>query len=44
MNIADSRTVETLLRDAGFRIVNELEKADVILVNTCAVRDSAEQR
>ncbi len=44
MNLADSRTVETLLRNAGFHIADGIEKADVILVNTCAVRDSAEQR
>ncbi|MBM3324906.1 MAG: radical SAM protein, partial [Calditrichaeota bacterium] len=44
MNIADSRTVETILLDAGFHITEVLEDADVILVNTCAVRESAEER
>ena len=44
MNIADSRTVETVLLDAGFLLADTLEAADVILVNTCAVRESAEQR
>jgi tRNA-2-methylthio-N6-dimethylallyladenosine synthase len=44
MNISDSRTVETLLLNAGFHLADALENADVILVNTCAVRESAEER
>jgi tRNA-2-methylthio-N6-dimethylallyladenosine synthase len=44
MNIADSHTVETILSDAGFLVTDTLEDADVILVNTCAVRESAEER
>lgn len=44
MNIADSRTVETILLDAGYRLVDTPEAAEVILVNTCAVRESAENR
>jgi tRNA-2-methylthio-N6-dimethylallyladenosine synthase len=44
MNVADSQTIESLLADAGFRFVDEAESADIILVNTCMVRDSAETR
>jgi tRNA-2-methylthio-N6-dimethylallyladenosine synthase len=44
MNVSDSLTVEALLSDAGYRLVDDAESADVILVNTCAVRDSAETR
>ena len=44
MNVADSRTVETVLLDAGFHLTESLGEADVILVNTCAVRGSAEER
>ena len=44
MNVADSRTVETVLLDAGFHLTESLGEADVILVNTCAVRESAEER
>jgi len=44
MNIADSRTVETILLDAGYRLVDTPEAAKVILVNTCAVRESAQTR
>ncbi|MFH1011554.1 MAG: tRNA (N6-isopentenyl adenosine(37)-C2)-methylthiotransferase MiaB [bacterium] len=44
MNVADSRAVETILLNAGFLLADTLEEADVILVNTCAVRESAEER
>ncbi len=44
MNVADSRTVESILLDAGFRSVGNPDVAEVILVNTCAVRESAEER
>jgi tRNA-2-methylthio-N6-dimethylallyladenosine synthase len=44
MNVSDSLTIESLLADAGYRFVDDPESADVILVNTCAVRDSAETR
>jgi tRNA-2-methylthio-N6-dimethylallyladenosine synthase len=44
MNERDSEAVATMLRDRGYSIVgNELE-ADVVLLNTCAVRDQAEQK
>ncbi|HEY3294866.1 MAG TPA: tRNA (N6-isopentenyl adenosine(37)-C2)-methylthiotransferase MiaB [bacterium] len=44
MNVADSQTIESLLDEAGFRFVDAAENADIILVNTCMVRDSAETR
>ncbi len=44
MNVADTQTIERLLLDNGYRFVNEPERADVVLVNTCMVRDSAETR
>lgn len=44
MNVADSQTIESLLDEAGFQFVNAPESADIILVNTCMVRDSAETR
>ena len=44
MNVSDTATVETLLGEAGFRFVSTPEAADIVLVNTCAVRDSAETR
>jgi tRNA-2-methylthio-N6-dimethylallyladenosine synthase len=44
MNVSDTATVETLLGEAGYRFVETPEAADIVLVNTCAVRDSAETR
>ena len=44
MNVADSEVVAAILENAGFARTDEREKADVILVNTCSVRENAEQR
>jgi tRNA-2-methylthio-N6-dimethylallyladenosine synthase len=44
MNVSDSQTIETLLSEAGYRFVDEAENADVVLVNTCMIRESAEVR
>lgn len=44
MNERDSEAVAALLRDKGYSIVNEEKIADIILLNTCSVRDQAEQK
>jgi len=44
MNVSDSELMLGKLADAGYRPVHEPNGADVILVNTCAIRDHAEQR
>jgi tRNA-2-methylthio-N6-dimethylallyladenosine synthase len=44
MNVSDTQTIESLLDEAGFHFVETPETADIILVNTCAVRDHAETR
>lgn len=44
MNVSDSATIEALLGDAGFRFVDSPDHADVVLINTCMVRDHAETR
>jgi len=44
MNVADSETVSAVLRRAGFTIARRPEDADVILLNTCAIREHAEER
>ncbi len=44
MNINDTELMAGVLADAGYLRVDEPEGADVILVNTCAVREHAEQR
>jgi len=44
MNVADSQTVGAIMRRAGYQNVERPEDADVILLNTCAIRDHAEER
>ncbi len=44
MNERDSEAVAALLRGRGYSIVNDEGEADVILLNTCSVRDKAEQK
>ena len=44
MNIADGELMEGILGDAGYDIARSPEEADVILVNTCAIREHAETR
>ncbi|MDH5590946.1 MAG: MiaB/RimO family radical SAM methylthiotransferase [Gemmatimonadota bacterium] len=44
MNISDGELMEGILEQSGYRIVSAPEDADVVLVNTCAIREHAEQR
>jgi len=44
MNVNDSEVVLSIMQDAGYRYTEHLDEADVILINTCSVRDNAEQR
>ena len=44
MNVADSELVRGQFRRAGYEEVADAEQADVILLNTCAIREHAEQR
>lgn len=44
MNISDSELMEGILERSGYRIVESPEEADVVLVNTCAIRENAERR
>ena len=44
MNVADSELVGGILDREGYVFTRDLAEADVVLVNTCAVRDNAEQR
>jgi len=44
MNFADSEVVASILLKAGHHVVDQLEDADCVLINTCAIRDNAEQR
>ncbi|NQY29141.1 MAG: tRNA (N6-isopentenyl adenosine(37)-C2)-methylthiotransferase MiaB, partial [Flavobacteriaceae bacterium] len=43
MNFADSEVVASILAQDGFNTTDKLEEADLVLVNTCSIRDKAEQ-
>lgn len=43
MNVADSEVVAGIMAGEGYELTNELKAADLILVNTCSVREKAEQ-
>jgi len=44
MNVNDSEVVASILKANGYEITEELEQADVVLVNTCSIRENAETR
>ena len=44
MNVADSQTVSAVLRRAGYVTADGVEDADVVLLNTCAIREHAEEK
>lgn len=43
MNFSDSEIVASVLQDAGYHATDEVEDADIILLNTCSIREKAEQ-
>ncbi len=43
MNFSDSEIVASIMKDQGFNTTQNLEEADLVLVNTCSIRDKAEQ-
>ena len=43
MNFADSEIVASILQDNGYGATRNFEEADLILVNTCSIREKAEQ-
>lgn len=44
MNVADSEVVVSILAGAGYEHTNNIKDAGLILLNTCSIRDNAEQR
>lgn len=44
MNFSDSEIVTSIMREQGFTTTSEVEQADVIFLNTCAIRENAEQK
>lgn len=43
MNFSDSEIVASILTEQGYNTTQKLEEADLVLVNTCSIRDKAEQ-
>lgn len=43
MNFSDSEIVTSIMQDQGFNTTSNLDEADVIFINTCSIRDKAEQ-
>ena len=44
MNVADSEVVAAVMRMAGYEVCQALDEADAVFLNTCSVRDNAEQK
>ena len=44
MNVADSEVVASIMQMAGFEVTDNIDNADAIFVNTCSIRDNAEQK
>ena len=44
MNVADSEVVASVMQMAGYETTERLEEADAVFLNTCSVRDNAEQK
>lgn len=44
MNFADSEVVASILLESGFDSTKDFNEADIVFINTCAIRDNAEQR
>ena len=44
MNVADSEVVASVMQMAGYSVAETLEEADAVFMNTCSIRDNAEQK
>jgi len=44
MNVADSEVVASIMQMDGFVLTEKVSEADAVLINTCSIRDNAEQR
>ena len=44
MNVGDSEIVVSIMQQEGYIYTEEIAEADVVLINTCSIRDNAEQR
>ena len=44
MNVADSEVVASIMQMAGYSVCDSLDEADAVFINTCSIRDNAEQK
>ena len=44
MNVADSEVVASVMVMAGYEMTDNMDEADAVFLNTCSVRDNAEQK
>jgi tRNA-2-methylthio-N6-dimethylallyladenosine synthase len=44
MNVSDSEIVASVLREGGYGLTHDPDAADIVLLNTCAIRENAEQK
>ena len=44
MNVHDSENIKAILEDMGFKETDNLDKSDIILLNTCAIRENAHNK
>ena len=44
MNFSDSEVVASIMNENGFATTRDVDEADVVLINTCSIRDNAEKR
>ena len=44
MNVADSEVVAAIMATTGAELTENWENADVVILNTCSIRDNAEDR
>ncbi|RKV84170.1 MAG: tRNA (N6-isopentenyl adenosine(37)-C2)-methylthiotransferase MiaB, partial [Bacteroidetes bacterium] len=44
MNVADSEVVAAIMLSDGYQMTDNEKEADTIIINTCSVRDNAEQK
>ena len=44
MNVADSEVIASVMQMAGYSVAETLDEADAVFMNTCSIRDNAEQK
>jgi tRNA-2-methylthio-N6-dimethylallyladenosine synthase len=44
MNVSDSEIITSILKNSGYSFIHVDKEADIILINTCAIRENAEQK